>query len=581
MKTNRLPLGAFLVAVVLTLASETCFSDSKDYFAETGTLTAMQAVPCGSLARGFTGIGGLLATAGVERVTSKDKLCQEYELRTSYIEYRIRPVSEKDATLLPVGEKSHFRIVKDRILLSVPEGDGKVREYKVVAMKPLTSDDESSTGAASANAQALLGLQRRPATTASNPSPAGTSSAGVADPPSSAQTAAAAHTESSVNAGAASGATAPAPARLTAAVLPASSSGPGSPQPSSPQGGSPPASLPASLPPASEPGVAFNSPPLTRAQVMGLVAGGVASARVASFVRQRGISFQPSPEFLTDLKSVGATDELLQAISTAGNAPPARAAQPTDSQPPAQAGNPARLQGLAESEQQDRTAELARPGDASAHFALAETLGEEGKWSEASAQYAAVISSEPDDAAAHNDLALALRKSGDLDGAIREYHRALAIDPSRAAVHDNLGVALSQKGDVNGAAAEFHEAVRQDPADSEAHNNLGSMLEQQHDLEGAIREYRQALALGGRGDVQYNLGTALELKGDLDGAIAGFRQALAANPNSARMHSALAGALERKGDVAGALNQYTIALKLAPEDPAIRAGYDRLTKSGG
>ena len=322
--------------------------------------------------------------------------------------------------------------------------------------------------------------------------------------------------------------------------------------------------------------------PLTRAQLMGLVAGGVPSKRVATLVTERGIAFPPTPEFLTDLKSAGAADELLKAVGAARRGAASQIHEdvhklgvlPADLSAP-----PDQLRHWQESEQQYRAAEVARPQDPSVHFALGGVLAQEGKWSEAAAQYAAVTGSQPSDAAAHHNLALALRKSGDLDGAIREYRRALAIDPALAAVHDNLGVALSQKGDVDGALAEFREAVRQDPRNAQAHNNLGTMLEQQKDAEGAIREYRQALSLGGSGDIQYNLATAFELKGNLDDAIGAFRQALADHPNDARTRLAFGGALERKGDLAGALEQYAVALKLAPQDPAVRANYERLAKA--
>jgi hypothetical protein len=39
--------------------------------------------------------------------------------------------------LLPVGESAEFRIHKDRLLLRVPEADGKEREYTVVSTQRL------------------------------------------------------------------------------------------------------------------------------------------------------------------------------------------------------------------------------------------------------------------------------------------------------------------------------------------------------------------------------------------------------------------------------------------------------------
>jgi len=38
--------------------------------------------------------------------------------------------------LLPVGETAQFRIHKDKLLLRVPEADGKEREYFVLSMTP-------------------------------------------------------------------------------------------------------------------------------------------------------------------------------------------------------------------------------------------------------------------------------------------------------------------------------------------------------------------------------------------------------------------------------------------------------------
>jgi hypothetical protein len=63
-------------------------------------------------------------------------LCQEYILRSDRLIYRIRPKDDKHPTLLPVGEAAEFRIHRDKMLLRVPESDGKEREYIVVSMTP-------------------------------------------------------------------------------------------------------------------------------------------------------------------------------------------------------------------------------------------------------------------------------------------------------------------------------------------------------------------------------------------------------------------------------------------------------------
>ena len=50
--------------------------------------------------------------------------------------------------LLPVGETAEFRIRKDKMLLRVPEADGKEREYVVVSMTPRADAEQPRPAAA-------------------------------------------------------------------------------------------------------------------------------------------------------------------------------------------------------------------------------------------------------------------------------------------------------------------------------------------------------------------------------------------------------------------------------------------------
>jgi len=110
-------------------------------------LERMEAVPCGAKQRGFTGIGGVFASLGIEAVNSEEKLCPQYMLRTDDAEYHISPVDKKHAPLLPVGEEGEFKIKKNRMYLKIPDGDRKKRAYEVVAMKPLNTGETTAEGA--------------------------------------------------------------------------------------------------------------------------------------------------------------------------------------------------------------------------------------------------------------------------------------------------------------------------------------------------------------------------------------------------------------------------------------------------
>jgi len=110
-----------------------------------GMIEKMEAVPCGAKEKGITGLGSVFASAGIEHVNSDEKLCPQYLLRSDEMEYHIRPMDKKHPVILPVGQEGEFRIDKDRLYLTVSDGDRKTRPYQVVAMKPNGGDQDKAT----------------------------------------------------------------------------------------------------------------------------------------------------------------------------------------------------------------------------------------------------------------------------------------------------------------------------------------------------------------------------------------------------------------------------------------------------
>ncbi len=94
--------------------------------------------------------GEIFGTDGQHKKT-QETLCQEYVLRSQRVTYRIRPKDDKHPALLPIGETAEFRVHKDKLLLRVPEADGKEREYIVLSMTPRTDVAESRVGTAHVN----------------------------------------------------------------------------------------------------------------------------------------------------------------------------------------------------------------------------------------------------------------------------------------------------------------------------------------------------------------------------------------------------------------------------------------------
>ena len=104
----------------------------------------MDGVECGVDENSGNSIAGqILGTDGAHKKT-RAMLCQEYVLKTEKVMYRIRPRDEKHPVLLPVGERAEFRIKKDKLLLIVPELDGKERDYSVTSMQMINTEPSVS-----------------------------------------------------------------------------------------------------------------------------------------------------------------------------------------------------------------------------------------------------------------------------------------------------------------------------------------------------------------------------------------------------------------------------------------------------
>jgi hypothetical protein len=127
------------------------FLQAKDKPAcEKGELVQMDSTACGYAEKdGKTLAGEIFGTDGQHKKT-QETLCQEYVLRSQRITYRIRPKDDKHPALLLIGETAEFRVHKDKLLLRVPEGDGKEREYIVLSMTPRTDVTENRAATAHA-----------------------------------------------------------------------------------------------------------------------------------------------------------------------------------------------------------------------------------------------------------------------------------------------------------------------------------------------------------------------------------------------------------------------------------------------
>jgi hypothetical protein len=132
---------------------------------QSGTLKEMNSVECGFEQKSAKGFMGEIVGTDDNHSKTKKTFCQEYVLETNHVVYHIRPREEKHPALLPVGEKAMFRMKKDFMVLKVPEGDDKEREYDVVAALPVQANDSSAANRTQLPAPATARQQVAPAPT--------------------------------------------------------------------------------------------------------------------------------------------------------------------------------------------------------------------------------------------------------------------------------------------------------------------------------------------------------------------------------------------------------------------------------
>jgi tetratricopeptide (TPR) repeat protein len=363
--------------------------------------------------------------------------------------------------------------------------------------------------------------------------------------------------------------------------------------------------------------------PLNQVQVFALLVGQVPSHRVAMLVQERGIDFEPTDDYLQEVRLAGGEDELISALKSAKvtkplTVDPAAAARQAELRQHVARGAEFFQKGQdAQAEQEYRAALKLDPqnadlfvglgsalinqsvldqgknddaesaarealrldsNNAGAHCVLGVALGHRGDWYGQIAEYREALRLDPDgNKGLHIGLGLALERKRDWDGAIAEYREALRWYPKKELVHFHLGLVLGQNGDWGGAIAEYHEALRMNPNDEQAHVNLGAALGVTQNWDGAIAEYREALRLDPNDDTAHvNLGAALGEKGDWDGAIDEEHEALRLNPNNAWAHNNLGWAMEKKGYLRGALQEYRAACMLDPTNTTYKQDYERL-----
>jgi pentatricopeptide repeat protein len=152
------------------------------------------------------------------------------------------------------------------------------------------------------------------------------------------------------------------------------------------------------------------------------------------------------------------------------------------------------------------------------------TMARLGRTDEAAADYQKALELDPDCPSAHFNIAVSFVQAGKFREAEFHYRRALVGRPT-AETHNGLGYVLARQDRADEAAAEFRQAIKADPKFAPAYNNLAEALVKQGKLEEAEYYYRRSLAEKPSPAVHTALGALLRRLGKMDEAADQFAKA--------------------------------------------------------
>ena len=198
-----------------------------------------------------------------------------------------------------------------------------------------------------------------------------------------------------------------------------------------------------------------------------------------------------------------------------------------------------------------------------------DALFNQGRLSEAVAEYERALLLSPAEPNVLNSLGVCYGHLGQTDKAMSHFERALAAAPHDYMAHYNLGYALMGQGRLAEARQRLEESLDLDPEHADTLFQLGRLAQG----EGRLAQAQDLLARAAqrpdcRRAVFRHLGEVMAASGRFAEAEDAFKQAVKANPHDASALSSLAGLyLERGANLEIALSLARRAGELEPQAP--------------
>jgi Tfp pilus assembly protein PilF len=196
----------------------------------------------------------------------------------------------------------------------------------------------------------------------------------------------------------------------------------------------------------------------------------------------------------------------------------------------------------------------------------------EGKYKEATIQFANALKVDHNFAEAHYQLAQAYLKTQAMMPAYAELMRTVDLQPTNLKARIDLGNLLLAGGQADRATQQANTVLATQSNNADAHALLSSIAASKGDRATALAEIQQAISIDSTKSAYH---TALGMLQSSDPASAAsaedqLHKAVELDPKNVSAHLVLSALLEKKGDMPGALAQAQAAVTADPKSPVAR-----------
>jgi Flp pilus assembly protein TadD len=188
---------------------------------------------------------------------------------------------------------------------------------------------------------------------------------------------------------------------------------------------------------------------------------------------------------------------------------------------------------------------------------------QEGRFSEAIAEFERALESEPDNHFILSHLAHIYQQQGKLEEASRLIDRALKASPANPFAHSIKGEILFQRGNMEDAAAIFEEVLNLKPDDAYAHSKLGVIYRKQDRTEEAMSVLNRGLEISPADpSLHHALGDVYSQSGKDEEAVAEYQKAVDLDPEDEYAFRGLLSSRAKGRDAKSIISQLQKILKI-------------------